>query len=29
LSFVRETEGAWHGDVERPAQGDFEHRTTF
>ncbi len=29
LSFVHETEGAWHGDVERLTQGDFERRTTF
>ncbi len=24
--FVRETAGAWQGELERPSQGDYEHR---
>ena len=29
LTFVQETTGAWHGDFERPSQGDYEHRAAF
>jgi hypothetical protein len=28
-TFLRETAGAWRGDFERPAQGDYEVREGF
>ena len=29
LTFVQETAGAWRGEVERPPQGEYEHRAAF
>ncbi len=27
--FVQETAGAWRGELERPPQGEYEHRVAF
>lgn len=29
LRFVQETVGAWRGKLERPPQGEYEHRIAF
>ncbi len=29
LRFVQETAGAWRGELERPPQGEYEHRIAF
>ncbi|HSH81890.1 MAG TPA: hypothetical protein VLA19_25470 [Herpetosiphonaceae bacterium] len=29
LQFVQETAGVWRGEIERPPQGEYEHRVAF